>query len=88
VNPLTTSAFDLPDRLVAKADPTLIAGDDQHFAAIAESLEQSIADLSDRVDGLRKAPGGIGADLHAQHRRPRRIRICSQASLDPRYLAR
>ena len=60
MNPLTTSAFDLPDHLAAKADPALIAGDEQHFAAIAESLEQSIADLSDRLDAERKAPGGIG----------------------------
>src|SRR5580700_3098603 len=60
VNSLTTSAFDLPDRLSAKADPALIAGDEQHFAAIAESLEQSIASLSDRLDAERKAPGGIG----------------------------
>jgi hypothetical protein len=60
VNPLTTSAFDLPDRLSPKADPTLIAVDEQHFAAIAESLEQSIADLSHRLDAERKAPGGIG----------------------------
>lgn len=58
--PLTTSAFDLPDRLAAKADPALIAGDEQHFAAIAESLERSIADLSDRLDAERRAPGGIG----------------------------
>jgi hypothetical protein len=35
VSPLTTSVFDLPDRLIAKADPTLIATDEQHFAAIA-----------------------------------------------------
>ncbi|HEY5360413.1 MAG TPA: RNA polymerase recycling motor ATPase HelR [Streptosporangiaceae bacterium] len=60
MNPLTTSAFDLPDRLSPKADPTLIAVDEQHFAAIAESLEQSIADLSHRLDAERKAPGGIG----------------------------
>jgi len=60
VNPLTTSAFDLPEHLTPKADPTLIAGDEQHFAAIAESLEQSIADLSERLDAERKAPGGIG----------------------------
>ena len=46
MNALTASAFDLPDRLAAKADPALIAGDEQHFAAIAESLEQSIAELS------------------------------------------
>jgi hypothetical protein len=62
VNPLTTSAFDLPDRLAAKADPALIAADERHFAAIAKSLEQSIADLSDRLDAERKAPGGIGQE--------------------------
>jgi DNA helicase IV len=62
VNPLTTNAFDLPDHLTPKADPRLIAGDEQHFAAIAESLEQSIADLSDRLDAERKAPGGIGQE--------------------------
>ena len=63
MNPLTTSAtsaFDLPDHLSAKADRALIAGDEQHFAAIAQSLEQSIADLSDRLDAARKAPGGMG----------------------------
>jgi len=58
VTPLTTSAFDLPDHLTPKAEPTLIAGDEQHFAAIAQSLEQTIADLSDRLDAERKAPGG------------------------------
>ena len=46
MNPLRTSAFDLPDHLAPKAAPTLIAGDEQHFAAIEESLEQSIADLT------------------------------------------
>ena len=55
---LTTSAFALPDHLAAKADPALIAADEEHFAAIADSLEQSIADLSDRLDAQRKAPGG------------------------------
>ncbi len=60
MNPLTTSAFDLPDHLCPKADPTLIAGDEKHFAAIAESLEQSYADLSDRLDAERRAPGGKG----------------------------
>ncbi len=48
-----TGAFDLPDHLAAKADRTLIAGDEQHFAAIAESLEQSTADLSGRLDADR-----------------------------------
>ncbi|MFF7128768.1 RNA polymerase recycling motor ATPase HelR [Streptomyces sp. NPDC008240] len=60
MNPLTTSAFDLPDRLAPKADPTLIAGDEQHFTAISESLGQAIAELSDQLDDLRRAPGGKG----------------------------
>jgi DNA helicase IV len=60
--PLTTSAFNLPDHLTPKADPTLIAGDELHFAAIAESLEQSIADLSDRLDAARRAPGRLGQE--------------------------
>jgi hypothetical protein len=55
-----TSAFNLPDQLAAKADPALIAGDERHFAAIAESLEQTIADLSERIAAMLKEPGGIG----------------------------
>src|SRR5690348_13710632 len=62
VNPLTTSAFDLPDHLAAKADPALIAADEQHFAAIAKSLDQSIADLSERLDAERRAPGRTGQE--------------------------
>ncbi len=60
MTPVTTRAFDLPDHLAPKADPALIADDEQHFAAIAESLQQSIADLTDRLDAERKAPGGKG----------------------------
>ena len=59
MNALTTSAFDLPDHLTAKAVPTLIAVDEQHFAAIAESLQQSIADLSDRLDAERGGDMGL-----------------------------
>ena len=86
MNPLTTSAFDLPDRLSAKADPALIAGDEQHFVAIAESLEQSIAELSDRLDAMRKAPGGIGPaaldrDLEI-HRLTARLRTLRRFGLD------
>ncbi|MCA2224873.1 RNA polymerase recycling motor ATPase HelR [Nonomuraea aurantiaca] len=86
MNPLTTSAFDLPERLAVKADPALIAGDEQHFAAIAESLEQSIADLSDRLDTERKAPGGIGRaamdrDMEI-HRLTARLRALRRFGLD------
>jgi DNA helicase IV len=86
VNSLTTSAFDLPDRLSAKADPALIAGDEQHFAAIAESLEQSIADLSGRLDAELKAPGGIGQKAMDRdveiHRLTARLRVLSRFGLD------
>ena len=86
MNYLTTSAFVLPDHLTAKADPTLIAGDEQHFAVIAESLEQSIADLSDRLDAERKAPGGVGQaamdrDMEV-HRLTARLRALRRFGLD------
>jgi len=83
---LTSSAFDLPDRLSAKADPTLIAGDEQHFAAIAESLTQSITDLSDRLDAELKAPGGIGQGAMDRdmeiHRLSARLRVLRRFGLD------
>ncbi len=83
---LTTSAFNLPDRLSAKADPALIAGDEQHFAAIADSLEQSIADLSGRLDAERKAPGGIGQGAMDRdmeiHRLTARLRALRRFGLD------
>src|SRR4051795_1184015 len=86
VNPLTISAFDLPDRLAPKADPTLIGGDDQHFAALAESLEQSIADVADRLDAERRAPGGTGQEALDRdmqiHRLTARLRTLRRFGLD------
>ena len=86
MNPLTSSAFDLPDRRSAKADPALIAGDEQHFAAIAESLVQSIADLSDRLDAELQAPGGIGQEAMDRdmeiHRLAARLRVLRRFGLD------
>jgi hypothetical protein len=57
LKPLITSAFDLPDHLSPKADPSLIAADEQQFAAIAQTLDDSLADLSGRLDaeGRRRA---------------------------------
>jgi hypothetical protein len=60
VIPVITNVFNLPEHLVAKADPALIAGDEQHLSAVAENLEQYIAGLSDQLDAQRKAPGGKG----------------------------
>jgi DNA helicase IV len=86
VTPLTTSAFDLPDHLAAKADPALIAADEQHFSAIADSLQQSIADLTDRLDAERKAPGGTGQEALDRdleiHRLTARLRTLRRFGLD------
>ncbi|MFI6463989.1 RNA polymerase recycling motor ATPase HelR [Streptomyces sp. NPDC050538] len=86
MNPLTTSAFDLPDRLSAKADPALISADERHFAAIAECLDQSIAELTERLDAERRAPGGIGRaamDRDTEiHRLTTRLRALRRFGLD------
>ena len=84
--PVTTNVFNLPDHLVAKADPALIAGDEQHLAAVAESLAQQIADLSDQLDTQRKAPGGKGRaaldrDLEI-HRLTASLRVLRRFGLD------
>jgi hypothetical protein len=84
--PLNTSAFDLPERLAAKADPALIAGDERHFAAIAQSLEQSIAELSGRLEAERRAPGGMGTKAVERdmeiHRLTARLRTLRRFGLD------
>ncbi|TKJ21985.1 RNA polymerase recycling motor ATPase HelR [Blastococcus sp. CCUG 61487] len=83
---LTASTFDLPPALAAKADPALIAADEQHFAVMAESLQQSIAELSARLDAERRAPGGAGQaaldrDLEI-HRLTARLRTLRRFGLD------
>ncbi len=83
---LTTSSFDLPGHLTAKADPALTATDEQHFAAIADSLAQAVADLAGRLAAERKAPGGTGQaaldrDLEV-HRLAARLRALRRFGLD------
>ncbi|MFF3510765.1 RNA polymerase recycling motor ATPase HelR [Streptomyces sp. NPDC002573] len=82
----TTGVFDLPDRLSPKADALLIADDERHFAAIGECLEQSVAELSDRLDAERRAPGGIGRqamDRDAEiYRLTARLRALRRFGLD------
>ena len=69
-----------------KADPALIGRDDAHFAAIAETLAQTTADLSDRLDAARRAPGGSGqAALDRDqevHRLTARLRTLRRYGLD------
>jgi len=83
---VTTRVFDVPQRLAAKNDPALIARDEQHFAAMAESLEQTIEDLSQRLEAERKAPGGVGQEAMDRdfevHRLSARLRTLRRFSLD------
>ena len=82
----TTSAFNLPGRLAAKADPALIADDEQHFAAIAASLDESMADLSERLQAELAAPGGIGQKAldrdQEVYRLTGRLRVLRRFGLD------
>ncbi|MFE1297926.1 RNA polymerase recycling motor ATPase HelR [Streptomyces sp. NPDC058733] len=84
--PVTAGAFDLPERLAAKADPALIDDDERHFAALATCLEQSIAEVSERLAAARRAPGGIGRhamDRDAEiHRLTARLRTLRRFGLD------
>lgn len=79
-------AFDLPDHLAAKADPRLIAEDERHLIAIEESLERAIADLSERLDAARRAPGGKGQQAldrdQEVHRLTARLRLLRRFGLD------
>ncbi|MFJ5544967.1 RNA polymerase recycling motor ATPase HelR [Micromonospora chalcea] len=68
-----TSVFDLPERLSAKAGPDLIAADERHFAAIADSLRRSIAELTDRLDTTRRAAGGRGRQAVDRDQEVRRL---------------
>ncbi|MET4224981.1 hypothetical protein ABIC85_002227 [Oerskovia enterophila] len=80
------SPFDLPERLSAKADPALIAADERHLAAIAATLEHSVADLSGRLDTARRAPGGSGTEALERdqeiHRLSSRLRLLQRYGID------
>ncbi|MEF3404447.1 RNA polymerase recycling motor ATPase HelR [Agromyces sp. CCNWLW203] len=78
--------FDLPETLAAKADPSLIADDEAHFAAIAEALRTSIAEVSGRLAAELRSPGGTGQaaldrDLEV-HRLTGRLRLLRRFGLD------
>ncbi len=80
------SAFALPPSLSAKADPAMVARDERHFADIAQSLEEAVAELSDRLDEVRRAPDRSGQaamdrDLEV-HRLTARLRTLRRFGLD------
>ncbi|WP_245999961.1 RNA polymerase recycling motor ATPase HelR [Nocardioides pocheonensis] len=86
MTPNLTRAFALPDHLAAKSDPALVAADEAHFAAVADSLEQTVADLTDRLDQARKGPGGTGQEAldrdQEVHRLTARLRTLRRYGLD------
>src|SRR5215207_6174649 len=86
VTSLPTSAFALPDHLASKSHPDLVGGDERYFAALADSLAQTIADLSERLAAERKAPGGIGQEALDRdleiHRLTARLRTLRRFGLD------
>ena len=83
---LVTSAFSLPDRLAAKADPALIGADELHFALIAATLEQQIADLTVRLAETLRMEGGDGQKAldrdQEVHRLSSRLRTLHRFGLD------
>ncbi|MFF1830502.1 RNA polymerase recycling motor ATPase HelR [Paenarthrobacter sp. NPDC058040] len=60
--PLATSAFNLPEHLSPKADPSLIAADEERFAAIGETLEHTVANLEQQLEAIKKAPSRFGQE--------------------------
>ncbi|MCO7272088.1 AAA family ATPase [Cellulosimicrobium cellulans] len=84
--PGAARVFDLPDRLAAKADSALVAADERHFAAIAASLEHAVADLAQRLDTARRAPGGSGTEALERdqeiHRLSGRLRLLQRYGVD------
>ncbi|MGA1837207.1 RNA polymerase recycling motor ATPase HelR [Herbiconiux sp. 11R-BC] len=78
--------FDLPERLSAKADPALIADDEEHLSAVARNLERSIAALIEHRSAALRGPGGSGQqaldrDLEV-HRLTTRLRALRRYGLD------
>ena len=84
---VTTRAFALPDHLAAKAVPDLVARDEQHFDVLATTLEETVADLADRLAargaprrprpaGARPRPRGPPADRAAARLRRFGLDLC------------
>lgn len=83
---LASSVFALPDHLAPKADPVLIGRDEQHFAAVAATLEETIADLAARLEQERRAPAGSGQEAMDRdlevHRLSTRLRTLRRFGVD------
>ncbi|MGW7793037.1 RNA polymerase recycling motor ATPase HelR, partial [Streptomyces tricolor] len=74
------------ERVAPSADRGMIGDDERHLAADAKSVEQSVAELTERLDAERRAPGGTGRqamDRDAEiHRLTARLRTLRRFGLD------
>ena len=83
--PTSVDVFDLPPRLLGKADSTLIAADRRQFEAIAQSIAYTTADLTARLEEQRRHSSGRGQgaldrDLEV-HRLTARLRALGRFGL-------
>ncbi|MFT4188436.1 MAG: RNA polymerase recycling motor ATPase HelR [Aeromicrobium sp.] len=78
--------FALPARLHAKADPALIADDERHLQMVADRLAAAIAELSDHLATVRRAPAGPGQQAldrdQEVHRLTARLKTLRRHGLD------
>jgi hypothetical protein len=78
--------FDLPRHLAAKADQASTGVDAQHLEAVAKSLEETVADLTHRLDAARREPGGTGQEAMDRdlevHRLSARLRSLRRFGMD------
>lgn len=86
MKPQETRPFALPDSLAVKDDPALIGADVAHFAAIATTLRQTVADLEQALADARRttARHGTAALERDQevHRLTARLRALRRYDLD------
>ncbi|HLU63648.1 MAG TPA: RNA polymerase recycling motor ATPase HelR [Protaetiibacter sp.] len=83
---MPTPIFDLPERLAAKADPALIAADEERFVAIAEAVARQLDELEQRLAAVQVRSGEnnqevLERDLEV-HELAARIRILRRFGLD------
>ncbi|WP_030482803.1 RNA polymerase recycling motor ATPase HelR [Nocardioides aequoreus] len=85
-HPAPQSAFHLPERLAPKGVPELVRADERHFADVARTLEESVADLEERIDAARLGAAGFNQELMDRdleiHRLTARLRTLRRFGLD------
>ena len=65
--------FDLPERLAAKDDPAQLDPDERQFARIRRSLDDTVADLTERLADARRSRPGSGGEALERDMEVRRL---------------